>query len=85
MTRRALLALVLALAAAAPARGESAMDPLDDRGRVVSSTPGYHDGPSSTVKERLDQLRSLSTARCMSGWVLERRSTGLVCVEVRPR
>ena len=80
--RRALLVLVLALAAP-PLRAEVLMAPLDDRGQVVISTPGYHDGPTSTVEERLDQLRSLSTARCMSGWMLERRSTGLVCVERR--
>lgn len=79
---RLLLALALALVAH-HARAEALMDPIDDRGRAVISTPGYHDGPPSTLEEQLDQLRSLSTAHCLSGYVLERRAAGLVCVEER--
>ena len=53
------------------------MTPFDDRGRVVITRPWEW----LSEDERLDQLRSLSTARCFPYQRLEMRSGGPVCVE----
>ena len=73
------VAAALVLAAVGPALAEVMMTALDDRGRAVIAIPPINPTP----EEQFDWLRSLSTARCMSGWRLEQRSTGPVCVEVR--
>lgn len=61
------------------AHGETVMTPMDDRGQAVVERPWEW----LTPDERLEQLRQLSTARCLPYQRLERRSTGLVCVERR--
>jgi hypothetical protein len=64
-----------------PAQAEVTMTPMDDRGRVVIVKPW--EGMSED--EKIDQLRSLSTARCFPYQHLEQRSGGPVCVENRRR
>jgi hypothetical protein len=76
--RLALIALAL-LAVAGPVQAEVTMTPTDDRGRAVVVKPW----DSLTDEERIDQLRSLGTARCFPYQHLEQRSGGPVCVENR--
>ena len=63
------------------AQAEVTMTPFDDRGRVVIVKPWE----MLSEEEKLDQLRSLSTARCFSYQGLEMRGGSPVCVEKERR
>ena len=62
-----------------PSRFFGKKTPIDDRGQAVVVKPW----DTLSDEERLDQLRSLNTARWFPYQRLEMRSGGPVCVENR--
>jgi hypothetical protein len=71
------LALCLVLLLPVVANAETTMTPMDDRGQPVVVKPWG----SLTDRERLEQLRQLSTAHCFSYQRQEIRNGLPVCVE----
>jgi hypothetical protein len=80
MAIRFVLMAAAVLAAALPAAAEVTMAPMNSSGQAVVQRPWS----ILTPEEQMQQLRDLSTARCLPYQTLEQRSTGPVCVE-KPR